>query len=228
LPYSTTADMPLSTAEENYLKAIFKISERAQKSASTNAISKHLKTSAASVTDMLKRLSEKKFINYEKYKGVTLTVTGSRVATQLIRKHRLWEVFLVKKLRFTWDQVHDIAEQLEHIQSKELIMRLDAFLDYPKFDPHGDPIPNADGKFTIRNQTPLSDMHQGQSGSLVGVKEHDSEFLQYLSAQNIKLGTQITIVETMLFDKSMRLELDHKKEILVTQQVAQNLLLKKA
>lgn len=219
--------MPLSSVEENYLKAIFKISERAQKSASTNAIAKHLDTSAASVTDMLKRLSEKEFINYERYKGVTLTPEGSRLATQLIRKHRLWEVFLVKKLRFTWDQVHDIAEQLEHIQSNELIMRLDAYLDYPKFDPHGDPIPNADGKFTIRNQTPLSDMHKGQTGSLVGVKEHHSDFLRYLNSQNIKLGTIISIHETMPFDKSMRVELDNKREILITNIVAQNLLIKK-
>ncbi len=219
--------MPLSTAEENYLKAIFKISERSQKSASTNAIAKHLNTSAASVTDMVKRLSEKKFINYEKYKGVTLTAEGSKIATQLIRKHRLWEVFLVKKLRFTWDQVHDIAEQLEHIQSNELIMRLDAYLDYPKFDPHGDPIPNSDGKFTIRNQTPLSEMHKGQTGSLVGVREHHSDFLLYLNAQNIKLGTIISIMETIPFDKSMRVELDNKREILITHLVAQNLLIKK-
>lgn len=219
--------MPLSTTEENYLKAIFKISEKAQKSASTNSIAKHLNTSAASVTDMLKRLAEKKHINYEKYKGVTLTNEGSKMATLLIRKHRLWEVFLVKKLRFTWDQVHDIAEQLEHIQSKELIMRLDAFLDYPKFDPHGDPIPNADGKFTIRSQTPLSEMHQGQIGSLVGVKEHNSEFLQYLNSLNVKLGTIISIIETIPFDRSMRVEIDNKREILITATVAQNLLIKK-
>ena len=220
--------MSLTTAEENYLKAIFKISERSQKSASTNAISRHLSTSAASVTDMLKRLAEKKYINYERYKGVTLTSEGSKLATELIRKHRLWEVFLVKKLRFTWDQVHDIAEQLEHIKSDELIMRLDAFLDYPKFDPHGDPIPNADGKFTLRNQTPLSDMHMGQKGSLVGVKEHHTEFLQYLNTQNIKLGTEIDILGIMAFDKSMHLKIDGKKEILITQQVAHNLLIKKS
>ena len=120
------------------------------------------------------------------------------------------------------------AEQLEHIQSQELISRLDEFLDYPKFDPHGDPIPNADGKFTLRNQTPLSEMHNGQRGSLVGVKEHQSDFLQYLNAQNIKLGTEISIIEIMAFDRSMRLELDGKREILITQKVAQNLLIKKA
>ena len=220
--------MKLSTAEENYLKAIFKISERGHKIASTNAISKHLLTSPASVTDMLKRLAEKTLINYEKYKGVTLTLSGSKVATQLIRKHRLWEVFLVKNLRFSWDQVHEIAEQLEHIQSEELIMRLDAFLDYPKFDPHGDPIPNADGKFTIRNQTLLSDMHKGQEGMLVGVKEHNTEFLKYLTSLNIKLGTMITVIETVSYDSSMKILLDNKSEIMITSAITQNLLLRKS
>lgn len=219
--------MSLSTAEENYLKAIFKISERSEKSASTNSIARRLKTSAASVTDMLKKLADKKLINYEKYKGVTLTATGSREATQLIRKHRLWEVFLVKKLRFGWDQVHEIAEELEHIQSAELIMRLDAFLDYPKFDPHGDPIPNADGKFTIRSQTSLSDMHQGQEGMLVGVRDHDTEFLKYLNSLNIKLGTTISVQESIPYDRSMRVTIDEKEQILITEAVAQNLLLRK-
>lgn len=219
--------MSLSTAEENYLKAIFKISERSEKSASTNSIARRLKTSAASVTDMLKKLADKKLINYEKYKGVTLTATGSREATQLIRKHRLWEVFLVKKLRFGWDQVHEIAEELEHIQSSELIMRLDAFLDYPKFDPHGDPIPNADGKFTIRSQTSLSDMHQGQEGMLVGVKDHDTEFLKYLNSLNIKLGTTISVQKSIPYDRSMRVTIDEKEQILITEAVAQNLLLRK-
>jgi len=219
--------MILSTAEENYLKAIFKISESAKKSASTNAIAKQLNTSAASVSDMIKRLSEKELIIYEKYKGVVLSNDGKKYATQLIRKHRLWEVFLVKKLRFSWDQVHDIAEQLEHIQSKELIMRLDAYLDYPKFDPHGDPIPNADGKFTIRSQSPLSDMHKGQGGMLVGVKESKTDFLQYLNSLNIKLGTMIEILETMPYDGSMRVEIDNKKEVLITKEIAQNLLLRK-
>ena len=177
---------------------------------------------------MLKRLAEKTLINYEKYKGVTLTASGNKVATQLIRKHRLWEVFLVKNLRFSWDQVHEIAEQLEHIQSKELIMRLDAFLDYPKFDPHGDPIPNADGKFTIRNQTPLSDMHKGQEGMLVGVKEHHTDFLKYLTSLNIKLGTMISVIETIPYDSSMKILLDNKSEIMITSAITQNLLLRKS
>ena len=141
-----------SETEENYIKAIFKITEKNQGAATTNAIANHLSTSPASVTDMLKRLSTKDYFHYEKYKGVYLTSKGIDMATQLIRKHRLWEVFLVEKLKFSWDQVHDIAEQLEHIDSDELIVRLDDYLDNPKYDPHGDPIPNAEGKFTIRNQ----------------------------------------------------------------------------
>ncbi len=219
--------MKLSKAEENYLKAIFKISESTKKSVSTNSIAKQLSTSAASVTDMLKRLADKKLINYEKYKGVTLTQDGIRRATQLVRKHRLWEVFLVKKLRFGWDQVHEIAEELEHIESKELIMRLDAFLDYPKFDPHGDPIPNADGKYTIRNQTPLSDMHKGQYGTLVGVKENHTEFLKYLNSLKIKLGTHMAIEDYTPYDGSMTVILDNKKKIMITAEVANNLLIRK-
>jgi len=216
----------LSIAEENYLKAIFKISERSQKTASTSSIAKRLDTSAASVTDMLKKLSDKSLINYEKYKGVTLTTEGLRLATDLIRKHRLWEVFLVKKLRFSWDQVHDIAEQLEHIKSKELIQRLDAFLDYPKFDPHGDPIPNAEGKFTIRSQSALSDLHVGQKGSLVGVKEHKNEFLKYLNKLNVKLGTSIKVLDYVPFDKSMQIEIDGKEVTTVSDTVANYLLVK--
>lgn len=218
----------LTKTEENYLKAIFKISEKSKKSATTNAIAHQLGTSAASVTDMLKKLAEKELINYERYKGVTLKATGSRVATTLIRKHRLWEVFLVKNLRFSWDQVHEIAEELEHIPSDELIMRLDAFLDYPKFDPHGDPIPNADGKFTIRSQTALSEMHKGQQGILVGVREHSSEFLKYLGKLNIKLGTHIAVIGQELFDKSIQIIVNKKDTLTISDIVAQNLLMKKS
>lgn len=218
----------ISFTEENYLKAIFKIAERENKSVSTNSIAEQMSTSAASVTDMLKRLSEKGFINYEKYKGVTLTPSGSKVATNLIRKHRLWEVFLVKKLRFSWDEVHDIAEHLEHIPSKELISRLDAFLDYPKFDPHGDSIPNSDGKFTIRNQTPLSDLLPGQGGVLVGVKEHQTPFLQYLNRLKINLGTSFKLIEKTSYDKSQKVRIDDSEEVVLSDKVCQNLLIKKS
>jgi len=219
--------MMLSSTEENYLKAIFKIAEKEKKSVGTNSIARQMATTAASVTDMLKKLAEKDLINYEKYKGVTLTATGNKSATNLIRKHRLWEVFLVNKLRFSWHQVHDIAEELEHIVSEELISRLDAFLDYPKFDPHGDPIPNADGKFTLRNQMTLSDMSLFQSGIVVGVKDHQTEFLKHLTKINIKLGTEIKIMEITDFDLSMKIDIDGKSEAVISKTISQNILMRR-
>jgi DtxR family transcriptional regulator, Mn-dependent transcriptional regulator len=217
----------LSFTEENYLKAIFKISEREKKSASTNSIAKHLETTAASVTDMLKRLAEKELINYEKYKGVTLTNEGIKIATSLIRRHRLWEVFLVEKLRFDWQHVHDIAEELEHIYSEELIARLDAFLDYPRFDPHGDPIPNAEGRFTLRNQLPLSDLATGQTGQVIGVKEHSNAFLKYLNQIKVKPGIEIQIIERIEFDGSLKIKVDKKDVHSISDIVGQTLLVKR-
>lgn len=217
----------LSFTEENYLKAIFKISEKEKKSASTNSLSRHLQTTPASVTDMLKRLAEKELIHYEKYKGVVLTQEGNKTATSLIRRHRLWEVFLVDKLRFDWENVHDLAEELEHIYSEELISRLDAFLDYPKFDPHGDPIPNAEGRFTIRNQIPLGELLTGQTGQLLGVKEHSNSFLKYLNQLKIKLGSQLRILERIEFDASLKIVVDNREEFTITDAVAQTLLVKR-
>jgi DtxR family Mn-dependent transcriptional regulator len=217
----------LSYTEENYLKAIYKIIEKEKNTASTNALAKFMNTTPASVTDMMKRLSEKELINYEKYRGVSLTNEGNKIANALIRKHRLWEVFLVEKLRFSWDQVHDIAEELEHIPSDELISRLDAYLDYPKFDPHGDPIPNAEGKFTLRSQLPLSDLMSGQSGQLLGVKEHSNSFLKYLNQLKIKLGTILQIIERFDYDSSVKISVDHKETYTISDSVAQSLLVKK-
>ncbi|MBK8699246.1 MAG: metal-dependent transcriptional regulator [Saprospiraceae bacterium] len=217
----------LSFTEENYLKAIFKISEKEKKSASTNSLAKHLETTPASVTDMLKRLSEKELIHYERYRGVTLTTEGNRIATSLIRRHRLWEVFLVDKLRFDWEHVHDLAEELEHIYSEELISRLDAFLNYPKFDPHGDPIPNAEGRFTIRNQMPLSELSTGQTGQVLGVKEHSNAFLRYLNQIRVKPGTTIKIEERIDFDASLRIQVDNREHCTISYPVAQALMVKK-
>jgi DtxR family Mn-dependent transcriptional regulator len=156
-----------------------------------------------------------------------LTPTGNKAATHLIRKHRLWEVFLVNKLRFAWHQVHEIAEELEHIDSEELISRLDAFLDYPKFDPHGDPIPNADGRFTLRNQINLSDMSVTQTGIVLGVKESETEFLKHLTKINIKLGSEITILGKTDFDQSLRISIDTKYEEVISQKVSQSILMKR-
>ena len=218
----------ISHTEENYLKAIFKLSEKDNTSASTNGISKEMNTSAASVTDMLKRLSEKGLINYEKYKGVTLTAEGNTIATNLIRRHRLWEVFLLEQLDFSWDEVHDIAEQLEHIKSDELVERLDRFLEFPKFDPHGDPIPDADGNFTYRKQVLLSSLNVKDKGIIVGVNEHSSSFLQYLDQHNLNLGATITVVEHFDYDSSKRIELNGQTEHILSAKVCQNLFIQKS
>jgi DtxR family Mn-dependent transcriptional regulator len=217
----------ISHTEENYLKAIYKITERDGKSASTNAIAAEMNTAAASVTDMIKRLSAKDFLNYEKSKGVTLSTEGERQAKQLIRKHRIWEVFLCEKLGYTWDECHDLAEQLEHIQSPDLIVRLDDFLGHPKFDPHGDPIPDTDGNFTPRMQTLLSEMKVEETGVVVGVQEHSAPFLRFLNKQDLTLGAIIKVVEIFEFDDSIKILLNEKTELTVSNKVSQNLYLKK-
>ena len=215
--------MEISHTEENYLKAIFKISEKQDKPASTNAISSEMKTSAASVTDMIKRLSEKELINYERYRGVTLTAEGARIATHLIRKHRLWEVFLVDKLGFSWDEVHEIAEQLEHIKSPELVEKLDGFLEYPRFDPHGDPIPDADGIFATRKQIQLSDMAIGVKGVVVGVQDHTTPFLQYLDQMGLVLGASLKVLEYYEYDESMKVAIGEQASRTLSKKVCQNL-----
>ena len=219
--------MKISHTEENYLKAIFSITEKGQQTASTNAISHQMKTSAASVTDMVKRLAKKELVIHERHKGVKLTLKGNQVATKLVRKHRLWEVFLVEKLNFLWDEVHDIAEELEHIQSDDLVERLDKFLGHPKFDPHGDPIPDKDGNFATRQQKTLSELEVGKEGVLVGVGEHSTPFLQYLGQLGIALGSNIKVLEKFEFDDSVKILLDNDKELTVTNKVSQNLFLQK-
>jgi len=213
----------ISQTEENYLKAIYKISEKKGKAASTNEISREIQISAASVTDMFKRLSEKELIDYQKHKGVKLTPKGNQIATNLVRKHRLWEVFLVEKLNFDWAEVHDIAEELEHINSDKLIDRLDKYLDHPKFDPHGDPIPDAKGNFEHRVQIPLADLEVGQKGVVVGVQEHSAAFLEYLDRLNLGLGSSITVLEIFDFDQSLRVVVNEEKEFTLTAKVAINL-----
>ena len=219
--------MKISKTEENYLKAIFSILEKGKPSASTNSISKKMETSAASVTDMVKRLAKKKLAIHESHKGVKLTKEGNKIATMLTRKHRLWEVFLVDKLDFLWDEVHEMAEELEHIQSKEMIDRLDNFLGNPKFDPHGDPIPDADGKFATRQQTPLNELKVGEKGTVVGVRESSTPFLQYLDQLGLGLGAKIEILEKYEYDNSAKILLNKSKEIVITGKVCLNLFLQK-
>lgn len=216
----------ISHAEENYLKAIFKISEKEAKAASTNAIAAELQTTAASVTDMLKRLAEKNLIAYEKYRGVELSGEGNRLATALIRKHRLWEVFLVEKLGFAWDEVHDLAEQLEHVQGDDLVNRLDNFLGHPKFDPHGDPIPDAEGRWAFRPQVLLSSLKPGDRGVITGVDDHSSAFLQYLDQLGLTLGAGLELVERIPYDQSLRIRTQDGREMTLSEKVGQNLFIK--
>ena len=216
--------LSLSHTEENYLKAIFKISAAKDKLASTNEISRCLNVRAASVSDMLKRLSKKKLIRHEKHRGVSLTKAGQKFAIHLVRKHRLWEVFLVNKLGLAWEEVHDIAEELEHIESPKLIDRLDAFLGYPSFDPHGDPIPDAAGKFTQREQVPLSELPLNTTASVVGVTEHSAGFLKYLNEIQIQVGRRIRILERQSYDKSIKVKIKNKEILFLTHEVAKHIL----
>lgn len=217
----------LSHTEENYLKAIFKIGERDGESVSNNAISTEMQTSAASVTDMIGRLSKKELVHYQKHRGVSLTEDGRRVATHLVRKHRLWESFLVDKLHFTWDEVHEIAEQLEHIRSRVLVERLDEFLGFPRFDPHGDPIPDADGNFAERKQVLLAELQQGEKGIVVGVQDHAPSFLQYLDRVKLGLGAQIELLEYFEYDESVNIKRFPEGELVLSKKVSQNLFVQK-
>jgi len=217
--------MELSYAEENYLKAFIKLGQPAEKSINTNALAAHLGTSAPSVTDMLKKLSDKHLITYERYYGASLTEEGLRLATELIRKHRLWEVFLNQSLGIPWDEIHEIAEELEHIQSNYLIDSLDKFLGNPKFDPHGDPIPNAQGKYTLRSQVALSDLQVGQTGKVVGVKDDNNAFLKHLSGKGIQLGKSIEVLAKDAYDQSITFSMDDHRNDLPGSS-AQNILVK--
>ncbi len=218
----------ISRTEENYLKAIFNLCEDSDNPAATNAIAQAMNTKAASVTDMIKRLSKKEIplIHYQKHKGVRLTDSGKKLATNLIRKHRLWETFLVEKLNFSWDEVHEIAEELEHIKAEKLIDRLDDFLGRPKFDPHGDPIPDADGNFTFRKQILLTDLAVDKTAIVVGVLDDSPSFLQYLDKLNLILGTKVKVLERVEYDGSNRILLNEKQEQILTNKVCQNLYVK--
>ncbi|MEZ4875235.1 MAG: metal-dependent transcriptional regulator [Flavobacteriaceae bacterium] len=209
-------------AEENYVKNIFHLQQLSPEGVSTNAIAEKLDTKPSSATDMVQKLAEKKVLTYVKYKGATLTEEGRIIAAGIIRKHRLWEVFLVEKLHFQWDEVHEIAEQLEHIQSEALIDRLEAFLGYPSVDPHGDPIPDKTGNFKKTEKKLLSKLREGQKGICVGVKESSSDFLQYLDKRGIAIGTEIVILEKDAFDDSMTISIGQSQHF-ITKKISENL-----
>ena len=218
--------MIITLTEENYLKAIFHLSQKSEGEVSTNAIAEQIDAKASSVTDMLKKLAEKNLITYIKYKGVKLTENGRLTAVDIVRKHRLWEVFLVDKLNFSWDEVHDIAEQLEHIKSAKLINQLDAFLDFPTHDPHGDSIPNKDGDFVKTNKIMLSKANVNEHYTCVGVLDSSSDFLKYLDKHQIGLGTDIFIVDKENFDQSMSITI-RDKTMVMSKAITTNMYVKK-
>ena len=217
--------LKLSYSEENYLKAIYHLSDGGHQPVTTNGIAEVMDTKAASVTDMVKRLASKSTVDHEKYKGVTITKKGKTVALQVIRKHRLWEVFLVEKLRFQWDEVHEIAEQLEHIKSPLLIKKLDEFLEHPQADPHGDPIPDENGEFNSHPGIPLSDLRLQDSGILVGVNDSSSSFLKYLDRIGAFLGVEIKVIDKVEYDSSMEVTINGGPAQFVSSQVSGNLLI---
>lgn len=215
----------LSYTEENYLKAIYALSERRELfETSTNEIAERINTKPPTVSDMVRKLAQKKFVTFEKYKKVQLTKSGKQAAIHIIRKHRLWEVFLHEKLQFAWDEVHDVAEQLEHIHSEELILRLEKFLGFPKSDPHGDPIPSANGELSKSMSTILFDVQAGKTCQVVGVKDSTSPFLQYLQQLNIAIGTKIKVLEKIAFDGSVTISLKKGQQLSVSKKFSENLL----
>ena len=215
----------MTHSEENYLKTIYHLTTISDAEVSTNSIAEKIETKASSVTDMLKKLAEKDLVNYKKYQGVSLTEKGKLMAKMIVRKHRLWESFLVEKLNFSWDEVHDVAEQLEHIKSEKLINKLDEFLNFPTEDPHGDPIPNAAGQIVNVKKQLLSEFEKNKIGICVGVKDTSSDFLKYLDKQEIALGSAIEIIEKELFDSSFTIRVGNK-EMTISNKIASNLYIK--
>lgn len=214
----------LSHTEENYIKCIYQLSENDnKKQVSTNEIADNLQTTPASVSDMLKKITLKELTNYVKYKGVSLTEKGLSEALKIVRKHRLWEVFLVKHLNFAWDEVHEVAEQLEHIKSVSLIQRLDEFLGFPKYDPHGDPIPNQEGELPTIPQVPLTEVSLEQEGIVTGVNDASKAFLQYLDKVGIGLSSSIKVLDIIEFDNSVEIQINEEKTFFISPEVAKNI-----
>jgi len=209
----------LSIAEENYIKSIYHL-QQLHESVNTNALADHLKTKPASITDMLKKLQSKGLVQYNRYKGFKLSRDGNRAALIIIRRHRLWEVFLVDQLRFSWEEVHEVAEELEHVRSKKLIDKLDAFLSHPKFDPHGDPIPDNNGRLSVRQQLPLSELPLNKQAVITSVQNQSSELLSFLTSQNIMIGTRLEVKRKLPFDNSIEIKFKNRQSLNISEQVA--------
>ncbi|CAN5410244.1 metal-dependent transcriptional regulator [soil metagenome] len=214
--------MNYSTSEENYIKSIYHLQQQSEL-VTTNSLAHEINTRPASVTDMLKKLHVKKLLEYEKYKGFRLNATGSKVALSIVRRHRLWEYFLVTKLGFDWDKVHVIAEELEHVSSTELIERLDVYLNFPKTDPHGDPIPDMHGKVPHISQQSLADVAEKKTVFVSSVSNQSPEMLELLKHYNIKIGTSLKVNKRFNFDGSVEIKVIKHAACVISEQVAKNI-----
>ncbi|KUO64279.1 MAG: metal-dependent transcriptional regulator [Lutibacter sp.] len=219
-------EFQLTQTEENYLKAIYSLALSKANNVSTTLIAKKLQTKASSVTDMIQKLAEKDLVHYKKYQGVSLTEIGQKIAVEIVRKHRLWEVFLVNKLNYNWDEVHQMAEQLEHIKSETLIDKLEAFLEFPTHDPHGDPIPDKSGNVEHHKNMMLSSIEIGNSCVVIGIKDSSDPFLKFLDKLQIQLGSILKVISKEPFDNSMLVE-TATASISISNQISKNLFVKK-
>jgi DtxR family Mn-dependent transcriptional regulator len=217
----------LTQAEENYIKNVYHL-QQSSGTVTTNDLAGILQTKPASVTDMLKKLKGKKLLQYEPYKEFYLTPYGKKIALSVIRKHRLWEYFLVHKLQFEWDEVHEVAEQLEHVESKKLVEKLDAFLDFPKFDPHGDPIPDSNGKMSVQHEMNLIDLPFNKQAEVTSVRNQSTELLELLKHKNINIGTKLEVKKKFDFDNSIEVKMKNVSPVTISEQLAKALFVRVA
>ncbi|HEX5024162.1 MAG TPA: metal-dependent transcriptional regulator [Agriterribacter sp.] len=214
--------MNYSTSEEDYIKAIYHLQSH-QQTVSTNALAAEIKTKPASVTDMLKKLKAKKLLHYQPYQGVKLNAEGLRIALDIVRRHRLWEYFLAEKLKFGWNEVHEVAEELEHVGSKKLIDRLDEYLGFPRFDPHGDPIPDHTGKMAIKTQVRLTELPLNITAKVCGVADQSTQLLELLKHRSISIGTNVEIKKKFGFDHSLEIKMRNTPVFTISEHAAQNI-----
>ena len=213
--------MNFTTSEENYLKAIFHLQEK-EGTVTTTALAEKLQTKPASVTDMMKKLNAKNLLHYKPYYGFSLSAEGKKTALFIVRRHRLWEYFLSEKLKFDWNEVHALAEELEHVSSKQLIDRLDNYLGNPQFDPHGDPIPDQKGKIKSLNKVSLMDLPFHQTAEVRQVTNQSREMLELLEHKNITIGTKLEVKKHFDFDHSIELKIK-SATITISEQLAKNI-----
>lgn len=214
-----------SASEENYIKAIFHLQQE-DSTVTTNELAGELRTKPASITDMMKKLKTKKLVHYQPYQGFRLTTDGKKVALGIVRRHRLWEYFLSEKLKFSWDEVHAVAEDLEHVSSKKLIEKLDEFLDYPRFDPHGDPIPDSEGKIETSRQVCLTALALNKPAIVCHVGDQSTQMLELMKHKKIGIGTKLEVKKRFDYDNSMEIKMRQQTPLTISEQLAKNIFVK--